>query len=353
MKRRAARGAALLLAAAIAAAVCLLLIGAETRLWGLVAGFALSALPVPVYVALALWLDRFEAEPVGLLARAFAWGALVAVPLSLLVNAAVEIGTGSPLFATLLSAPVVEEVTKAAVLFHLFHTERHEFDNVTDGVVYATMVGLGFAMTENVLFYGAALARGDAADVFMLRALVAPFAHPLFTAMTGIGLGWARESLRRELRPAAAVGGLAAAVVLHALWNLSARFDPWFGAVYVLLMLPAFVAVLLAVRRSLRREAEVIREQLAPLVADGVLTEAELRRLCTIRHRLGATWEALLHRGAGPWRERRRYHQTASELAFLRWRAARGMREAAAGEWEEECVEELRRFLARYEQAPG
>ena len=58
------------------------------------------------------------------------------------------------------------------------------------------MVGLGFAMTENILYYGRAVERRpeDLKVVFILRGMASPFSHPLFTSMTGIGLGWARQS---------------------------------------------------------------------------------------------------------------------------------------------------------------
>ena len=53
----------------------LLLIAAETGTVGFAVGLLMATLPLPLYVAIALWLDRFEAEPRGMLVRAFAWGA--------------------------------------------------------------------------------------------------------------------------------------------------------------------------------------------------------------------------------------------------------------------------------------
>src|SRR5437588_379759 len=94
------------------------------------------------------------------------------------------------------SSPIVEEFSKGSLLFILFWWKKDEFDGVVDGIVYAGMIGLGFAMTENFLYYGkAALAGGDYLTViFRLRGIESPFAHPLFTSMTGIGLGLARQS---------------------------------------------------------------------------------------------------------------------------------------------------------------
>ena len=93
-----------------------------------------------------------------------------------------------------ISAPVVEEGAKGLVLFGLFWLNRHEFNGVVDGVVYAGLVGLGFAMTENVLYYGRGAAEEGvvgAVGTFIARGLLSPFAHPIFTAMMIFGLGFA------------------------------------------------------------------------------------------------------------------------------------------------------------------
>ena len=142
--------------------IVLLLIGFETGPVGLLIGLIAATLPVPVYVALALWIDRYESEPFWMLATAFFWGALVAVFIAFLFNTAstlmVAVMTESDetgqAFGAVISAPIVEETAKAIILFIFFFAKRDEFDGVVDGIVYAAMVGLGFAMTENVLYFG-------------------------------------------------------------------------------------------------------------------------------------------------------------------------------------------------------
>src|SRR4030095_6811985 len=94
-------------------------------------------------------------------------------------------------------AAIVEETGKAIILYIFFFWKKEEFDGVVDGIVYASMSALGFAMTENILYYGKAASEGggDALTlVFILRGFFAPFSHPLFTSLTGIGLGLARQS---------------------------------------------------------------------------------------------------------------------------------------------------------------
>ena len=319
----------ILAAALVLGPISLLVIGLGVG-QGFFVGLLMAALPVPLYVAFALWVDRFEPEPPWLLVLAFIWGAGIAVFFSLLFNVVhqgvlVEIaGAASATTLTaVIGAPFIEELTKGAALFLLFLWKRDHFDNVTDGIVYASMVGLGFAMTENVQYYGEALANEGSfvAAVFFLRGILGPFAHPLFTSMTGIGLGFARESRKPWVKCLAPAAGLLAAMLLHSLWNLSANQGPAFFAAYVLVMVPAFIAVIVVLIFSLRREAKLIRIHLQSVIDDGVLSGDDILVLTSVTRRLGATTRALFQQGFGQWRARRRFHRLATELAFHSWRA--------------------------------
>src|ERR1051325_4884087 len=193
-----------LMFAALAGLIVLFLIGAETGPVELIIGMVCAMLPVPIYIMLLLWIDRYESEPLWMLATSFLWGALVAVFIALILNtingAIVAAATNSAQigenFGAVISAPIVEESAKAFILFVLFFWKKDEFDGIVDGIAYAGMVGLGFAMTENILYYGRAIDKGPEMlrGVFILRGMAAPFSHPLFTSMTGIGLGWSRQS---------------------------------------------------------------------------------------------------------------------------------------------------------------
>jgi protease PrsW len=320
-------------------------------------GFVVAAAPVPVYVILALWLDRFEPEPPLALAQTFAWGATVAVFVALMVNmlsqdlmAAVAGPQAAELFAGLVTAPVIEELAKGFALFLLYRELKDEFDGVVDGVVYAAMVGLGFAMIENVQYYGQALGDGHDSSVltFFLRGMLSPFAHPLFTSMFGIGLGLVRERHGQGNRWMAPLLGLTAAVALHSLWNMAATFDGWFYALYMLVMLPVFIGVLMLIYLSLRRESRVLREHLASLVGQGVLSDAELECLCGVRRRMSASMQAYRRGGVERWRTRRELHRVASELAFHRWRVLRGLTLGPEADALREA-EYLRRLCELYE----
>ncbi|MFL5539908.1 MAG: PrsW family intramembrane metalloprotease [Longimicrobiaceae bacterium] len=322
--------------AAVCGAITLLIIAAGLTPRAFFLGTLLAVLPVPVYVALALWVDRFEPEPPRTLAQTFAWGATVAVLISISINTTAQVELagllgeqGASVFGAVVSAPLVEELSKGLALLCLYLTLRHEFDDVVDGVVYAGMVGLGFAMVENIQFYGAAVDEGGGSSMvtFAIRGMMAPFAHPLFTAMLGIGLGYTRERMRSARRFWAPPAGFAAAVGLHALWNLGTTSDAWFKALYFAVMVPAFVGILVIIYLSLAREGRVIREHLAPLVETGVIRAEELECFCVARRRLRASYEAWRAGGTVRWRRRRELHRMATELAFHRWRVCRGLSE--------------------------
>ena len=285
---------------------------------------ALALLPLPVFIGVVLWLDRFEPEPRAMLAMAFLWGASVAVVVSGLVNGVMDAVIGERL-TSVVTAPLVEEALKAVILFRFYAKRRDEFDGVVDGLIYAAMVGLGFAFAENVDYYGRALQKDGMAGLavtFTLRGMIAPFSHPLFTGLTGLGLGLARQSRRRWVILAAPIAGFAGAVGLHAVWNAGASAGLIFFAVYLLLMIPALGALFVTVAVALKFEGRVIRAHLAGEVATGRVAADEYARLCSVRGRLHALAAAFHHGGLRAWRARRAYHQAASELAFLRRRAA-------------------------------
>ena len=323
-----------ILLALLAGTLTLYIIGYATGASGLAVGILFATLPLPIYILLILWIDRYESEPLWMLATAFFWGATFAAFISIIINSlvgkiladAIDPLTGR-YYAMILSAPVVEEFSKALVLFALFWWKKDEFDGILDGIVYAGMVGLGFAMTENFKYYGeAAMISGDTlSGLFILRGTISPFAHPLFTSMTGIGLGWAIQTHNKAVKALMPVVGLFAAMLLHFSWNRSALSGVAFFFVYAVVMFPIFVGVIFAIVVALRREGRIVSYHLRDDCQRGLFTPHEYYRLCTVRGRMGASYRALTGGGLRLWRARMRYNQLASELAFHRSRVHRGL----------------------------
>ena len=114
---------------------------------------------------------------------------------------------------------------------------------------------------------------------------------------------------------------------MHAIWNGSAVLFGGLGFLfaYLVIMVPAFVIILAVIVVALRREGHVVKEFLHPDLQGGRLTPQEYERLCTIRGRMGASFNAFSRGGVVSWRACRQANQLASVLAFHRSRVARGL----------------------------
>lgn len=287
-------------------------------------GASLAFPAVAVYLTVPRLLDRYDPEPGWALALVFVWGAVAACGFSATVNSAVHAAAGDDV-AAVVSAPLVEEFFKALALFAMWFFWRREFDGVVDGIIYATFTALGFAAVENVVYYTRAGVRSgdELTAVFVMRGVLSPWAHPLFTAMTGIGFGLARESERRWVRFLAPFGGYAGAVFLHAVWNGSAVLSRELGVPLPLLLLPLwllFVVAFLAMVASLvARRGRIIRQHLEDEVLFGTLTAGEVRLV-------GSAF-GLLRVGFGANGDvKRELVRAAARLALSKWHAGRAMR---------------------------
>ncbi|MEN8165121.1 MAG: PrsW family intramembrane metalloprotease, partial [Acidobacteriota bacterium] len=183
-------------------------------------------------VVLIWWIDRYDREPWPLLLSVFLWGMVVAP--GLVLGAGGLIGgittwIGSGLLTSVVVAPLVEELAKGVGILLVVVFSQH-FDNPTDGLVYGTAVGLGFAVTENLLYGiwpGSMMVPGEAVSFVFGRTLFAAGVHALASSMVGAGLGLGRTSGRRIWAVGWALLGLVVAVALHGGWNLALLTVPF------------------------------------------------------------------------------------------------------------------------------
>ncbi|GGF57824.1 membrane protein [Marmoricola endophyticus] len=326
--------AAVTLLGAVLMAVVLLLSAAPGPL---VVGTVLAALPVGPLLAAYTWLDRYEPEPRVLLVLGLGWGAFVATSSALVVQVAGELVLAAPGSLTAaVVAPVSEEAAKGLFVVLLLWFRRQEIDGVLDGIVYAGMVGIGFAFTENILYLSAAYV-GDpgstgpgglagAVGLFVVRGIFSPFAHPLFTAFTGIGVGLAVTSRRRGVRVAAPVVGLLLAMAAHAGWNGSLAIGGGAGFVltYVVVMVPAFLLLVAFGVWARRSEGTLLTAALQDCARRGLLHPAEVPWLVRLPARRVARRHAHTAGGPAAGRAMREYQLLAAELGFLHHRFLRG-----------------------------
>ncbi|HEX2706253.1 MAG TPA: PrsW family intramembrane metalloprotease [Candidatus Lustribacter sp.] len=297
-------------------------------------GAATAALPLAAVIPVFLWLDRYEAEPRRLKLFAFGWGALVAPAVAIVLNTgstqllrASGVDDAQTLGAVFF-APVTEETTKGLAVLLVFWFARREVDGVIDGLVYAGLAAAGFALSENILYFGRAVAEGSEGAlpaVFVLRGIMGPFAHPIFTACTGIGIGIAAVSRSWLVRVVAIAVGWVGAVLLHALWNLSAQSGvQGYLTVYALVQVPLFGAYVGLIGWSRRREGRLIGAHLAPYADAGWLTRPEVAMLASARGRHVARAWARRTGGRRGRSSMQAFQDSASELALLRARVVQG-----------------------------
>ena len=258
-----------------------------TTLLALLISIAAAILPTALYAAAFYWADRHEREPKWLVSVAFLWGAIPAIIVSLVAEIAFgaafisQPGTlGAAVVESAVAAPIIEELAKGFAIWLIYLFFRREFDGVLDGLIYGALVGFGFAMTENFFYFIGAFDEGGFASlsvVIVLRAVIFGLNHALYTGLTGLGFGLARESKSPRARRLWPLFGLALATLVHSLHNLGASLTEVNGLAILLslgLAVLGFGLILVTYLLSLRREKHLIRRELADEVGI-LLTERD------------------------------------------------------------------------------
>jgi RsiW-degrading membrane proteinase PrsW (M82 family) len=292
---------------------------------------ALFALPMLVVYLWVPWIvDRYDPEPWWALLMALAWGGIAACGFAALINTMVDVmgeamfgkGAGEVLSACI-SAPIVEEGSKAFAVFFMYYFMRRQFDGVVDGVIYATFAALGFAACENILYYGNAAKteilqhkEGLFVGTFLVRGILGPWGHPLYTSMTGLGFGIARETNKTWLKWCAPLGGYCFAMFLHSTWNTAATIS----GDLVALMLPLWFLFVLGffglVIYLVIRKGRIIRDHLKDEVLMGNMTMFELGLVTSPVGR----WRATFGWGGSAGRK---FIDAAARLALSKWHTGR------------------------------
>lgn len=294
---------------------------------GLLSSVLISFACALFFAAGIYWLDRYEKEPRILLGVIFTWGSVFAAGVAYAANTLLTEGlytvSGSAVYANLIStrllAPVLEESLKGLAVLGVFIFFYDEFDSLVDGIVYASVVALGFAATENAFYL---YTRGFVLNgwpgllsLTVTRIVLVGWQHPFYTAFIGIGLAVARLSSRRSLRFGAVLLGWIGSVAMHMLHNsisglllalggltLSTLFD-WSG------WLLMFVFVLWA----LSEEGSIVRAQLREEVSLGIISLAQYHTACSTWRRDTARLTA---RAVGTFALTDRFYQVCSEIAL-------------------------------------
>jgi len=224
--------------------------------------FVILALALAPTTAVMLYIylrDRHEPEPLGLLVLSFLYGG-VSTMLTLLISWPVNV-----LFLTkpddavhqfinaFFKVALIEEFSKFFfVRFVLFYNKN--FNEPYDGIVYAVMVGMGFATLENVIYvYQYGFTTG------IMRMFTAVPAHATFAIIMGYFLGKAKFTHRRVIY--FSMVSLVTAAAFHGTYDylLFMSYVPglWIGA-----------AISLAIILLLSRKAIRLHDQSSPFLTN-------------------------------------------------------------------------------------
>lgn len=177
--------------------------------------------PVAALLFIIYKVDRYNREPINLLAKLFIFGVLIAIPViaveGFLGYLNIFTLTGSDLqnvYTAFVVAAFTEELFKWLVLRRFAY--RHQaYDEYLDGIVYAVFVSLGFAAFENL---GYVFSNNDISIAFM-RALTALPGHMLFGVAMGYHFSIMKFAGTRKLYLRAQRESLLIPIILHGIYD--------------------------------------------------------------------------------------------------------------------------------------
>jgi protease PrsW len=246
----------------------LLPVGGEPSLALILAGVALSVAPAAVWLWLSYRQDRVEPEPRSMVLGVFVLGGLVAAAVGIpLLRDVFNVSAwmADSLVTRLLGGFLVVGVTQSllkylVVRFSVYNSA--EFDEPTDGILYGTAAGLGYATVLNIDFIVSA--GGAALGFAAIQVAVTALAHAAFGGVIGYFISGQRLGARPVWWSAL---GIIVAAALTSLFHVArglvvdgnaaiggVLIGPWLGLIVSALFAGAcFAVVIAAVRREIRR----------------------------------------------------------------------------------------------------
>ena len=162
----------------------------------LLTGVFLALVPAFIWLIFFYMQDSAEPEPKGFVIGVFILGGLLAAAIGIpvvenlfRVSHWIYTNTAATILGGILVVGFTQEFLKyAAVRYSIYHSD--EYDEPTDGVVYATAAGLGYATMLNINFV---VSNGGVdLGVGIIRMAVVALAHAAFSGITGYFLGRAK-----------------------------------------------------------------------------------------------------------------------------------------------------------------
>lgn len=186
--------------------------------WLTYIGYTLAGYAVPVILLIyIIHSDRYEHEPIALVAYCFGWGAFSGI-LAGILNSAITVrylGAGG--------AGLIEEPLKIIGVYWIAKNTRlsNEFNNHLDGMVYGAAAGAGFAGLENFWYISEMVFHESypALMAIFIRSFTG-IMHICWSAIAARSLGLAK-AMKGDITWSDAAPGTLVAAILHFTWNVS------------------------------------------------------------------------------------------------------------------------------------
>jgi len=204
----------------------------------------LAVAPAFIIIIYIYIKDKYEKEPKQLLISNFLLGAIVSIVVTTILY--FLFGSVFPPFKeksvfeqfikAFFMVGLIEEFSKY-IIVRYYAQPKEAFNEPFDGIVYAVMVSMGFAVTENIFY----VFEGGF-EMAIIRAFTAVPAHATFAVLMGYFMGKAKFSNNRIKWN---LIGLFAAVLFHGTYDffLFIEFIPgiWIGA-FISLIIGIFLS---------------------------------------------------------------------------------------------------------------
>ena len=194
----------------------------------------LAAIAPAFIIIIYIYLkDKYEKEPKRIMLFSFLLGAIVSVLISTVLYVFFDYFLPLPddnniaqqFIKAFFVVALIEEFSKY-VIVRYYSQPRKAFNEPFDGIVYAVIVSMGFAMVENLIY----VFQGGL-EVALIRAFTAVPAHATFGVLMGYFMGKAKFNGKRM---ADNLIGLSLAILFHGAYDffLFIKFIPgiWIGA---------------------------------------------------------------------------------------------------------------------------
>ena len=219
----------------------------------------ISFAPVLLILLYVYYRDKYEKEPLKVLFKALAAGAIIVIPvmfievgLDKIVH--IEDKIANAFYQGFAVAGFTEELFKF-LAFYLIIWKNKNFNEPFDGIIYAVFISLGFAAVEN-LFYVIEGGGGVAA----LRAFTAVPAHTFFGITMGYYFGFGR--FKEELSSKFLWLALIVPMILHGFYDFFLMSENgWLMLTFV----PFFVYLWIAGFKKMRKLSDASKLLINPI----------------------------------------------------------------------------------------